>query len=579
MYKRKPILLPLFILISFSTVLCAQGEVIYREAKNTLTPIEMNIGDTLKFKLKNGEVRSMILEETAADVVITNLNQLKTDQPGGGTLYRFTSNISIDGHSMKMERYVGSQESFYEPYVINGMRIWFDGVSDISEVINQERGGKDSEAKPNKDARFAIMDMSDRISPSQLYSWYKNKEDFLDIRDSYNGDDSWMGAYNGFAAHGGLDINMPKGSPNFTPFPIDDHYFFNSLAEGDNNNRWRGWHQWENGDVWTIQNHHMLNLLIPEHVPIKPGVHYADAAGVRLGDHAHVHYVFRIKTPENETEILLDPWIILWQIFEDNKEKSGKINAAMAPLGPGETGIPVHFISDGSSSGRNDSEMTYYWTFGDGGFSDQANPQYTFMKRGIYPVSLVIDDGAQKSSFTQHITIDGAKVDDPGLTLMGVDEPSFRLRPVKVMDVYGVPVQMTPHSLHFIARSSRPEPNDKIIKLKNSGSGVLTGTIESRIFYSEEVKEWLTVKHQGENNDQQLNVAVDATGLSTGKYSARVEVELPGAVNGNQSFSVQLIIPTHPPAHRATRDLRQEIIDKIIPMKDNIAFTVHLIFG
>src|SRR5690606_36253901 len=131
--------------------LWAQGEVILREAKSTITPIEMDIGDTLKFKLRNGQVRTLVLEETAADVVITNLNELKKDQPGGATLYHFTGKVSVDGHSMEMERYVGSQESFYEPYVINGLRIWFDGVAAISEVIIGEHGGKSCECLPEKD--------------------------------------------------------------------------------------------------------------------------------------------------------------------------------------------------------------------------------------------------------------------------------------------------------------------------------------------------------------------------------------------------------------------------------------------
>src|SRR5690606_26348682 len=306
-FKNRFLTILLVLLFSFPVNLLAQGKVISREAKSTITPVEMDIGDTLKFKLRNGQVRTLVLEQTAADVIITNLNELKKDQPGGATLYHFTGKISIDGHSMDMERYVGSQESFYEPYVINGMRIWFDGVADIREVIIGEHGGKSCECLPEKDARFGITDMTDKISPIALREWYVNRENFIDIADSYNGDDPWMGAYNGFEAHGGLDINMPNGTPNFSPIPIDDHYFFHSLEKGDNNNRWRGSYKWENGDIWTIQNHHMLNLLVPEHTPIKAGEHYADAAGVHVGSHNHAHYVFRTKPPEEEKEILLDP--------------------------------------------------------------------------------------------------------------------------------------------------------------------------------------------------------------------------------------------------------------------------------
>lgn len=552
----------ILLLLCMSGLLYGQGDVINREAKNTLTPIEMNIGDTLKYKLRNGQVRTIVLEETAVNVLLTNLNELKTDptRGKGGNLYHFTGKISIDGHAMTMERYVSSQESFYEPYVINGLRIWFDGVSDISEIILREHGGTDCECLPNKDARFALTDMTDNISPMALNSLYRNKENFIDIADAYNGDDPWLGAFLGVEAHGGLDINMPAGSPNFTPFPIDDHYIFNSIENGDSNNRWRGMHQWDNGDVWTIQNHHILNLLVPEHTPIKSGTHYADAAGVAYGNQEHAHYVFRVKSAEEENEILLDPWIIFWQTFEDNKKRTEEINASMAPVSPGNTGSPVFFSSDGSTAGVHGSELSYYWTFGDGGWSNEENPQYTYAKPGIYPVTLVVDDGAQKDSFTQHITIDGSKVDQPALTLMAKDEPSFRVRPVHVMDVYGVPVQFLPHSLHFVARATRPKPNEKIIRLQNNGSGVLSKAMEPEVLYSEG-KGWLAVEHEEKGKDQQLIIAVDATGLATGVYLARVQVECPGVLNSVQSFLVQLTIPTHPPAHRKTRDLEQEIID------------------
>lgn len=548
------------ILVLICLFLNASGEAkkIIREAKNTITPVEMNKGDILKFKLRNGQIRTMILEETDANVLITNLNKLTSDQPGGGTLYHFTCKVSIDGHMMTMERYVGCQESFYEPYVINGMRIWFDGVADIFDkgIVSETHGA----CKPQKDARFAIADMTEKICPFELNPWYINKDNYIDVMNCYNGDDVWMGAYNGYDAHGGLDINMPPGTPNFTPFPIDDHYLFNSLANGDNNNRWRGIHKWDNGDVWTIQNHHMLNLRIPEHVPINSGIYYADAAGVHSGSHHHVHLVFKIKTTENENEILLDPWIIFWQIFENNKQKSGEIKASMAPLGPGVTNSPVSFRSDGSRVGVYGNHLSYYWTFGDGGWSDEENPEYTYLNPGIYPVTLVVDDGVQKASFTQHITIDGKAANTPGLVLWAEDEPSFRIRPVQSMDVYGQPVPFLPHFLHFVARFTRPQPNEKIVLLQNTGAGELTQATKPEIYYYQG-NGWLTVDLAGKGNNQQLEVNTNGNGLSPGIYSAKVQIKCPGINNGKQGYLVQMTIPTYPPAHRQTRNLQQEIID------------------
>lgn len=558
MEKSKGVfLILLMILVLFPLI--GEGAKITRVAKSTLTPIEINKGDTLIFRLRNGEERSIVLLQTSADVIITNLNELKKEQEGGGTLYHFTCRISIDGHPMTMERYVGSQESFYVPYVVNGMRIWFDGVSDIFNkgIVNEEHGT----CKPNKNARFVCTDMTDNICPfERLSPWYINKENFINIADCYNGDDCWMGAHQGFEAHGGLDINLPPGSPNYSPIPIDDHYLYNSLVKGDENNRWRGIHQWNNGDVWTIQNHHVLNILIPEHSPIKQGFHYADAAGVLMGYHSHAHYVFKVKTSEEKNEIILDPWIIFWQTFENNKKRAKEINATINPLSPGKTGIPVLFNSDGSTTGNYGCELLYYWTFGDGGWSDERNPSHIYMNPGVYPVTLVVDNGAQKASFTQHITIDGSKLKSSGLTLMANDEPSFRIRPVHIMDVYGVPVQCAPHSLHFFARASRPKPDKKIIVLQNNGGGILPEALEPKVFYYEG-NDWLSVEHHGKGNDQQLIIAADATKLPSGVYLAKVQVECPGAINCIQSFMVQLTIPTYPPAHIYTNDLGQEVID------------------
>lgn len=560
MYYKKKIFLKLFAAIIFLIAMTppSKGMAIARKAKSTLTPIEMNIGDTLEYTLRNGQTRTMVLEETDAGVIITNLDTLKTERKHGATLYHFTCKVVIDGHPMTMERYVGSQESFYEPYVINGMRIWFDGVAAIfnNGIVNEEHG----ECKPNKDARFAITDMTDRICPDELYCFYDNKENFIDISFCYNGDDCWMGAYNGLEAHGGLDIDQPKGSPNYTPFTIDDHYLFNSLSKGDENNRWRGIHKWDNGDVWVIQNAHMLNLLIPEHVPIKAGIHYADAASVHLGDNEHAHYIFRVKSMENEKEILLDPWIILWQNFEDNRKRNKEIKADISPLYPGKTNAPFQFSSRGSNSGMNGQKLSYYWTFGDGGFSVEENPLYTFVNAGIFPVTLVVDDGAHKASFTQHITIDGNNSNKPSLILAAKEEPSFRIRPVMAMDVYGSPVKVIPHSLFFLARPTRPRPDEQILVLFNPGGGTLPKVMLPKIVYSKG-SEWLTVKTIGKNNDQELIVTVDGTGLSTGRYTSMVQVECPGVINSIQYFLVELSIPTYPPTHREMSNEKQEIID------------------
>jgi len=162
----------------------------------------MDHGDTLRFTLANASTRTLVLEDTWAEVVLTNLKTPKNAVGGGGTLYRFGCRVKIDGQPMSMIRYVPVQESFYQPYVVNGMRIWFDAVKEIGKFFNETHG----ECLPRKAARFAVQDASLPIcSEQKLRPWYPNKANFIDVHESYNGDDVWLGPYQGADLHGGLD--------------------------------------------------------------------------------------------------------------------------------------------------------------------------------------------------------------------------------------------------------------------------------------------------------------------------------------------------------------------------------------
>ncbi len=324
-----------------------------RKAQDTLTAVELNRGDTLDFTLRNGQVRTLKLLETGSQVLLTNLQELKKPLRGGGTIYNFTCRVLIDGQPMTMERYVCTQESFYEPYVVDGMRIWFDGVQDIFDNITENHGP----CRPGKHARFAVADATDRICPDPVSVWYPNKENFIDIRDTFGGDDVYMGPYHGGDAHGGLDINQKSGTPNYVPFSVDDHYLFSSLEQGGNNNRWRGLRHWDDGDTWIIQTHHLVDLLVPEHTPLTNGQRYLTAAGVRVGGHHHSHYVFRVENEQRGESIILDPWIIFWQAFEDRRDRAGEIRARIAPVSPAAVGKAVAFDGASSRPGPNRPEL------------------------------------------------------------------------------------------------------------------------------------------------------------------------------------------------------------------------------
>jgi len=285
--------------------------IVRRRAKDTLTAVELNHSETLELTLSDGSIRRITLEETNAEIFETTLETLKVEENGAKTNYRFSCRITIDGIPHELEREVSTQMSFYEPWVIEGLRIWFDAVDDIFEFLAETHG----ECRPKKNARFAIQEATERICPEKLYPWCPLPAGGLKIEQCYRGEDCWLGAYNGASAHGGLDINHPRGTPLWAPLDIHDHFYFNSLEMGHNNNRWRGIHRWDNGSQWILQAHHMTELTVPEHQPIAKGQQFAKGAGVLSGAVDHSHFVFKVY---DEGEIvLLDPWILFWQMYQD----------------------------------------------------------------------------------------------------------------------------------------------------------------------------------------------------------------------------------------------------------------------
>lgn len=293
--------------------------IIQKQARATLTPIELDIADELHFTLANGQTRHLKVLRTGAHIYRTN-----KDQPGrkGPLLVelRMSLVLEIDGHSVEMIRWVGNQQSFYEPWLLFDMRIWFDGCSKLFDHLKEVHGA----CRPRKDVRLAIQDASLPDCPVLLHPWCPLPPQGLRIEDCYEGSDCWMGPYEGTDAHGGLDINHPAGTSIWTPIAFDDHYYFNSLAAGHNNNRWRGIHHWPDGSIWHLQVHHVIRLLHPEHTPLPAGVQIAEGAGVLTGINEHSHFVFAIIEPgqSEEDRIYLDPWILFWNMYRDRRRTS-----------------------------------------------------------------------------------------------------------------------------------------------------------------------------------------------------------------------------------------------------------------
>jgi len=294
----------------------------YRKARSTLNVVDMNINDELEFQLMNSDVKTIKLKDVHAGVHETNLAPEEKGRSGGITVYKLAIFLEIDGHRVQVVRTIGNDESFYEPYEFYGIRFWPDAsqLPFNNATVTEAHG----DCNPEVDLRIVIQDATLRICPPMLHAWCPLPKGGLKIKHCYNGDDCWLGAYFGRDAHGGLDINHQSGTKLWAPITFDRHEFFARLEDGDNNNRWRGYHEWADGSTWILQSHHMIDLLVPQDMPIMAGECYASSAGALCGNHEHSHFVFRI---EDETgKYIIDPWILFWQMYKDREEATSITN-------------------------------------------------------------------------------------------------------------------------------------------------------------------------------------------------------------------------------------------------------------
>jgi hypothetical protein len=84
----------------------------------------------------------------------------------------------------------------------------------------------------------------------------------------------------------------------------------------------------------------------------------------------------------------------------------GVVPFASASPPSGVAPLKVSFSSAGSYA-RAGTALTYFWTFGDGGFSSEANPVYTYPSNGTYSAQLFVSDGLTIASAKLRIKVPG----------------------------------------------------------------------------------------------------------------------------------------------------------------------------
>ena len=290
-------------------------------ARETLSAAELHHGETLEFTLADGARRDILIEGSGAEIVATTCHEIGVEEPGAVTTYRFWCDARVDGEPLHMEREVGTQRSFHEPWEIGGLRLWLDAVDAIFAFMRETHGpcrlqeNFSHHAPPRRHVRLALQDARLGICPELVHPWCSLPAGGLRIGMCYRGEDCWMGAYHGASAHGGLDLNHPRGTPLFAPIRLDDQWLHNRTADGHNNNRWTGLRRWPDGSEWILRSAHMVRLTVPEHAPLEAGTPYAEGAGTWVGVVDHSHFEFSIRS--DGKAIPLDPWILFRQMYRD----------------------------------------------------------------------------------------------------------------------------------------------------------------------------------------------------------------------------------------------------------------------
>ncbi|MCX8035839.1 MAG: twin-arginine translocation signal domain-containing protein [Candidatus Sumerlaeia bacterium] len=157
-----------------------KARVLERKSKATLTPIGLNHGETLRFVLRDGRPWEMTLLATSAEVIrrhSARRGRLDPNHESGDiAAYAFDCDVRINGTAHHLRREVATQASFYEPWEVDGVRLWFDAVS----CAFKEDGGFMAEkdwrggllCKPFHKARFAVHEADLPICPEPMLPWY-----------------------------------------------------------------------------------------------------------------------------------------------------------------------------------------------------------------------------------------------------------------------------------------------------------------------------------------------------------------------------------------------------------------------
>lgn len=157
----------LFFLLTLFSTLSSSGHVYEFNAKNTITVVELDESDEVRYKLQTGRIVHLKIVRSRSEIVFSTIDLPAKGSPTDASVFKMKCLVNIDGHDLNLTRFAPVQESFDEPYYINGLIIWFDALKSLNQFYNENHG----DCLPNKQVRIALHDATLPICPEEITYW------------------------------------------------------------------------------------------------------------------------------------------------------------------------------------------------------------------------------------------------------------------------------------------------------------------------------------------------------------------------------------------------------------------------
>ena len=133
-------LIILSILFILSTVLFPQSLYVAEEAPHF---IDMNVGESFRFQLKNGEERLVTVQAQRLLYPSTYDYAVQVD-------------LNIDGHDLTMTRWFSSLKQLTAPKIVNGIRYPLDGFEEIEITVGSICDNCQNEVLPGDRVNYHV---------------------------------------------------------------------------------------------------------------------------------------------------------------------------------------------------------------------------------------------------------------------------------------------------------------------------------------------------------------------------------------------------------------------------------------